>query len=231
MLPYSVEYVSKLMKIFCTGLSRMGTTSLCSGLELLGIKAFHFPFAFFGQPEKIGAKKFNPCLKRSLIKKWKLWKELKALRCHDPLAILSAYDAFADLPVPLYFKELDLLFPQAKFIHTTRPLDDWLRSMKWLFERGRRERNWTGGELADEMHYSIYGCTQYNEEALIAAYERYELLVKHHFVKRPEKLLILDLSKGELDFRRIAPFLGKTNPDIPFPSKNKMSLGTLYSNE
>lgn len=208
------------MKVFCSGLSRTGTTSLCKGLELIGFRACHFPFAMFGQPETFGGTPFSPKLSRGLSRRWRLRKELKALRCHDPIQILNLYDAFADLPVPLYVPELDRTFPDAKFIHTTRPIEDWLASMEWLLDRGRKERGWTAGELADELHYAIYGCTRFDEKALRNAFVRYEDAIASHFASRQEKLISLDISKGELTFQKIAPFLDRKCPDDAFPTTN-----------
>ncbi|MCC9599949.1 hypothetical protein LOC67_05200 [Stieleria sp. JC731] len=208
------------MKIFCTGLSRTGTTSIYEGFRYLGLRACHFPFAIFGQPEKIGIERFQPKLNRGLIQRWQLHRELKAMRCHDPSEILKKNDAFSDLPVPLYYQSFDRQFPDAKFIHTTRPMTDWLSSMEWLLDKGRYEKGWAVGELADELHYSIYGCTNYDEPKLAKAWNRHENQVRDHFSDRPDKLLVLDISKGELSFEKIAPFLGLEVPADPFPSSN-----------
>ena len=193
------------------------------GLEILGLSAHHFPLALFGQPELIGAPAFKPALKRGLRQRWQLHRELKALRQHSPLELLDGYDAFADLPIPHFFKQLDVLYPDAKFIHTMRTLDEWLPSMEWLLARGRRERGWLEGEIADELHYSIYGCKQFDAAILKDAFESHYDSVVRHFSGRPEKLLILNLSEGELCFERIAPFLNLPVPEISFPNSNARS--------
>ncbi|MCD0460341.1 sulfotransferase family protein [Roseiconus lacunae] len=208
------------MKIFCTGLSRTGTTSICEGFRALGLRACHFPFAIFGQPEKIGEQQFKPQLSRGLRARWQLHRELKALRCHDPLRILEQNDAFSDLPVPLYFERFEQQYPDAKFIHTTRPVTDWISSMRWLLDRGRYEKNWTVGELADEMHFSVYGCTEFDEIQLTKAWSRHENRVHDYFASRSDKLLVLDISRGDLSFDKIAPFLEMSVPSEPFPSSN-----------
>lgn len=212
------------MKVFCTGLSRTGTTSLCAGLELLGLRAKHFPLAMFGNAERFGGPAFRPRLSRNPLRRWQLHRELKALRCTDPLVMLGSYDVFSDLPVPLYFTELDRRYPNAKFIHTTRPLADWLASMEWLLQRGRFERRWTVGEVADELHQSIYGCTGYDEPLLRNAWFRHENAVRSHFAGRSDKLLTLDIACGELSFDRIAPFLGLEIPESEFPAANAKSV-------
>jgi hypothetical protein len=211
------------MKIFCTGLSRTGTTSLTAGLKLLGLRAVHFPFAMFGRPESIGAAPFQPQLRHSIRSRWQLHRELKALRCHDPVQVLNCHDAFADLPVPHFFRELAARYPDALFIHTTRPIEPWMASMEWLLERGRHQRGWTVGPLTDEMHFAIYGCVRYNEAALRDAFARHENAVREHFKDEHKRLLALDISKGEMCFENIAPFVGLAVPNAAFPSENAKS--------
>ncbi|QDV41301.1 hypothetical protein Enr13x_11390 [Stieleria neptunia] len=212
--------VSGGRKVFCLGLSRTGTTSLCLGLEALGLKTKHFPFELFARPEVIWAQKFYPKIKRSLSRRWQLRKELKALRLHDPVVTLNSYDAFGDLPIPLFFKELDGAFPDAKFIYTTRQIDSWLDSMEWLLERGRYERGWTTGELADEMHFAIYNSARFDKPRLAKAFLDHEQCVREHFDGREGKLCTIDISRGELTFERICQFLGLPVPSGPFPTAN-----------
>ena len=211
------------MKIFCTGLSRTGTTSICAGLSQLGLRSRHFPLALLGRPETIGGDPFRPRLRRSLLRRWQFRRELKALRCHDPIQILHDSDVFADLPVPLYYQELSQHFPTAKFIHTTRPIDDWLASMEWMLKKGRYQRGWTVGELADEMHHRIYGCTEFDADALRHSWSKHEASVAEFFQTQPDRLLCVDLSKDEMTFERIAPFLERPVPGVAFPTANAKS--------
>lgn len=91
-------------KIFGTGLSRTGTTSLHEALKALGIfSTHHAPFLF-------------PAIKDNV----------KALD-----SILE-YDAFIDTPFSYLFKELDIAYPGSKFIHTERDATSWINSFKWL---------------------------------------------------------------------------------------------------
>lgn len=207
-------------KIFCTGLSRTGTTSLCHGLEMLEFKAKHFPIELFAQPHVINAPPFQAQLSRGIWKRLALYSELKAYRYHSYESAMQQFDVFADLPIPLYFRELHAVYPQAKFIHTTRDLDKWLSSMKWLLDTGREERGWSIGELADELHYAIYGCIKYDEPSLRAAYADHEANIHAYFSGIPDALLTINLDEGELSFERIAPFLNVATPDVLFPHSN-----------
>ncbi len=96
------------MKIFCIGFQKTGTTSLGKGLELLGFKVCN--------PDVL---LLDPKIKD------------KALRY--AIEKIPHYDAFQDNPWPLLYKELDAMYPGAKFILTTRRPRSWLKSMKQYF--------------------------------------------------------------------------------------------------
>jgi len=89
------------MKIFCTGLSRTGTSSLNAALEILGFQAQHFPSI-------------------ELVDGFLKIKQSE----------LDGFDAFTDTPTALLYRELDQQYPGAKFIHTQRIKDEWLASCK-----------------------------------------------------------------------------------------------------
>ena len=125
-----------------------------------------------------------------------------------------------DLPVALFYRQLFQKYPEAKCIHTTRDEDGWLASMEWLLTKGIVERGWTSGPLLDEMHYAIYGTVRFDRELLLASFRRHEEQVNDFFSTRPQNLLVLNISKGELSFDTICPFLGIEAPDTPFPVSN-----------
>ena len=87
------------MKVFGVGLSRSGTSSLASGLDVLGYRVRHFP---------------------SLVL---LFGKLSIRRRE-----FERYDAMADLPIAHFYKDLDRRFPGSKFIHTVRDVESWLDS-------------------------------------------------------------------------------------------------------
>ena len=45
-----------MSKVFCIGLSRTGTTSVCEALNLLDVKTLHFSLTLFVSPEIIDPK-------------------------------------------------------------------------------------------------------------------------------------------------------------------------------
>lgn len=99
------------MKIFCIGLSKTGTNSLTSALNILGYKAVHWHytrkvFSYRDGSIKIHYNKFLD------------------------------YDAFADTPIARIYPELDKRFPGSKFILTTRDESSWAKSFRSQFENG-----------------------------------------------------------------------------------------------
>lgn len=99
-------------KIFAIGLSKTGTVSLTSALEILGYRTIHYPrFSYIQGKCKIKPK------------------------------ILEKYDAITDTPVAASYPELDKAHPGSKFILTLRDKEAWLRSCKRHFWKGRFRNN------------------------------------------------------------------------------------------
>jgi hypothetical protein len=194
-------------KIFCLGLSRTGTTSLHEAFLDLGLRSVHYPIHLFSQPEAMGLPPFRPSLRLGLYNSWRRGKELKASRFHhDAKRILESNDAFCDLPVPLFYKELDCIFPGSKFVLTTRDPEGWLKSMEWLFDDGGVL--WKRGHLGDELHHQVYGTTVFDREKLLSAWERHHREVAGFFAHRSDDCLLLSVDRGELRYENLAAFLG-----------------------
>ena len=194
-------------KVFCLGLSRTGTTSLCAGLESFGLKTIHYPIHLFTQSEVLGLPSFSPALKRGPYASWRRGKELKASRVgHDARRILESHDAFGDLPVPLYLRELDRLYPGSIFIHTTRSIEPWIKSMEWLFDEGGVL--WKRGQIGDELHRRVYGTTRFDEAALREAFLRHESNVHEFFMRKGNCSLVLKVDAGEMTYEALAAVLG-----------------------
>jgi hypothetical protein len=198
-------------KVFCLGLSRTGTTSLHEAFRALGLRSVHFPIHLFTQPEVLGLPPFRPTVRLGPYAAWRRGKELKASRAHhDAKSILEGNVAFSDLPVPLYYRELDRLFPGSKFILTTRDGDSWLESMQWLFDDGAVL--WKRGHVGDELHQRAYGTTVFDPKKLDAARERHHREVVDYFRGREGDFLALRVDHGDLRYETLAGFLGLETP-------------------
>jgi hypothetical protein len=135
-------------------------------------------------------------------------------------ALLQEYDAFTDNPIPLLYKELDLSFPGSKFIHTIRPLEDWLKSVKWLFTVGPIKYRWDSEPVVGRIHLAFYGIDYFEPDVFGKRYLRHNAEVIEHFASRPTDLLMLDLGRDDC-WSRLCAFLDKDIPTAPFPFCNR----------
>lgn len=133
------------------------------------------------------------------------------------LAVLKTFDAFTDNPVPFVFRALDQRFPDAKFVLTTRPVGDWLRSMEWLFGEGL-DRLKPTRELGDQVHERLYGITNFDADILADIYTRHHSAVERHFAARPSDLL--KVSIADLGWPILCGFLDVDEPVTSFPHSN-----------
>lgn len=132
--------------------------------------------------------------------------------------VIKEVDGATDLPIAFQYKELDKLFPNSKFILTTRSLESWLKSC-WeypiLYRRSRRFPESNLGVL-------MYG-RKFNFRH---TYIRHHKQVIKYFKDRD--LLIMNLPEGD-GWNELCSFLGKEIPNIPFPHLNTMAEALLRS--
>lgn len=174
-------------KIFCIGFHKTGTTSLGAALEILGYQV----------TGPNGAN--DPDIEKNVL----------------PMAYALAekFDAFQDNPWPLLFQELDLKYPNSKFILTLRDTKSWITSQIRHF-----------GSKKTPMRQWIYGagCPEGNEDTYVKRFEDHTRDVLNYFKERPKDLLIMDLSKGD-GWDKLCPFLQTNIPNASFPHTNKAS--------
>lgn len=207
-------------KIFGIGLSRTGTTSLNAALKELGYRTLHFSLPAYAQRDRLfGLPPVCPQAARGWQERFILSRELKAQRAKDVRSIFNNYDAFCDLPFPLFYQELDERFPGSKFILTTRPLNAWLKSMNWLIEEGRDV--WNHGYLDRELLFDAYGTHQFNPTVLTKAWHRHHDAVRGYFADRSDDLLVMDMAAGDFTFEKLCSFLGSEPLAGAFPRSNE----------
>lgn len=189
--------MSEKGKIFGVGLSKTGTTSLYAACDLLGYRAGTYRH-----------------MRRLGLEKW----FHQDVRAED----LAPYQALTDLPIPVFYPQLDQAFPESRFILTVRDVDAWLVSAEkyWrmLDRRDRRLRaRWTGLVRYSRMaRLATYGMVAFSADRFRDVYERHVREVKRYFRDRPGDLLVLDLCGGE-GWEKLCPFLGRPAPAAPFP--------------
>lgn len=129
------------------------------------------------------------------------------------LAALAAYEAAANWPWPLIYREIDAAYPDSRFILTVRrDSDTWLRS---LVSQARKKprgeyREWVYGQANPVGH----------EAEMIARYEAHNEAVRRHFADRPGQLLEVCWETGS-GWRELCDFLGRPIPVTPFPCANR----------
>ncbi len=133
---------------------------------------------------------------------------------------IRRHDGFTDNPIPLVYRELDARHPGAKFVHTERDEEAWLKSVEWLFTVGAVKFRWDSNPHFHEFHQALYGTTRFEPEVFRQRYRRHNLEVREYFAARPDDLLVMDISRGQ-GFELLCPFLGVPIPAEPFPHGNQ----------
>jgi len=179
-----LRYGRPRKKVFCVGFQKTGTTSLQYALSLLGYRV---------------AGIFSV---RDL-------EDFDGVRARA-LDLAPRFDAFADNPWPLYFREFDAMFPGAKFILTARDPDKWYNSVCKHF-----------GDESSQMREWIYGagCPAGHRVAYVGKLLGHQDAVRHHFTGRPKDFMEFDVTQGD-GWDKLCDFLGKPVPKKAFPQLN-----------
>jgi hypothetical protein len=175
-------------KIFGLGLSKTGTSSLAEALQILGFRTAHNPT--------------DDATVQSLLH--------GQVRC----AVTEISDAVCDILFVRHFRELDIEFPNSRFILTVRSREAWLASCRLHWAN----RYALLSDLANEdlVDFNVYGTTRFSERIFNAAYDAHYYAVQEYFRDRPTDLLTLDVCAGQ-KWQPLCQFLGKPRPDADFP--------------
>jgi Sulfotransferase domain len=192
--------LSRSGRIFGIGLSRTGTSSLTTALNLLGFWSVHCP-----EDERTR-------------------KELMAYFAGGDarlrLSILEGLDAVTDSPIAASFEALDSAYPGSRFILTTREKQSWLRSYRSFWaEIGpalRANPDEPNARYIHAFNRQLYGAADLDEARFARGYDEHVRRVRAHFRHRPKDLLTIDLCAGEA-WEPLCEFLGVPVPDLPFP--------------
>ena len=187
--------------IFGIGWHKTGTHSLQKALNILGFPGEHYPYWIY---ECYMKEDFNPDLKNN--------------------------KSLTDFPVPLFYKRLELEYPKAKFILTTRDESQWLKSIEnhlvlqdspnkrfnGLSEREYYKRQ---GVPIDEIHVLAYGQTEFDKEIFLKRFKKHNKEVRHHF-RDKNNFLEINISE-KLSWDPLCGFLNRNIPSLPFPHEYK----------
>lgn len=209
-------------KIFGIGLSKTGTTSLGAALNILEFRVIHSPYEMlnFRAPDLVtricdGLNWRIPDLNREIPYLRHLLYGLG--KNQTKFDFLSEYEAAMDLPVGLYYRQLDEYYPGSKFILTVRNDEDWLESARQHFAPRSVRQDF---HTFNRTRLDVYGSILFNEKKFLDAYRKHVRGVRHYFKDRPNDLTVLDIPSGD-GWDILCPFVGKPIPNEPFPHANK----------
>jgi hypothetical protein len=206
------------MKILGAGLSRTGTLSLHSALQILGFKSLHYDTVRLN--DIVDGSNPRPDFRR-----------------YDDL------DAVVDLPAAYFYEELLAAYPECVCILTVRDVDDWWDSVSRHFndryraappgsglKRGvKRAFHRIANRPADHLNRDynllrlqlrnmVYGSTTAHEYIYKRKYREHNERV---LLKVPAKrLLVMNIRSGD-SWDKLCPFLGLAKPEAPFPHEHR----------
>jgi hypothetical protein len=185
-------YKLKDCRIFCVGLHRTATRSLCEALNLLGYPAMHY---------RGNRNKFNKMSNGDFS-------------CFDNDGYVCCY---ADVPIPFFYKELYENFPNSKFILNIRDEETWLNSIKrHLSQLTPRQRS----QLDHSIHKYFYGVNlnaPVDDELYLEKYRIHNNNVREFFKDNPNFIEYNVIAENS--WETLCAFLGEEVPDKPFPHK------------
>jgi hypothetical protein len=188
-------------KIFGIGLSRTGTRSLTGALQMLGYDCSHYPIDEDTYVELSNGQ-------------------------YD-LTLLKYHDGLTDITTAPFYEQFDKTYPGSKFILTVRDKDSWLRSCSahWYNRPAFKDTTDPDEEVHLKMRQflrsSVYGCYNFIPDRFSWVYDRHVRQIMDYFKDRPGDLLIMDICAGE-GFEKLAPFLDRPIPAMPFPEKGRV---------
>ncbi len=140
---------------------------------------------------------------------------------------IERYDAFTDTPVPSFYRELDQRYPGSRFILTVREEEPWLASCRKQFTPRHAEKH---NDATRRLFEDLYGTDVFDEARFRAGYRRFVDGVLEYFSDRPDDLLVIDVTAGE-GWEKLCAFLGKPEPDLPFPRANVTRIRWITSEQ
>lgn len=150
------------------------------------------------------------------------------------LRLEDAYfcDALTDINAAFCFETLARMFPNAKFIYTTRPLDTWEKSITrhygvqtpgQLKKRMRKtpvtDTPAPGALKHDVLYHAIHDGLYTGHASWKDAYIAHEKAVKRFFGDSPQ-LMEFDIFRRGHGWNELCGFLGKPVPQTPYPTES-----------
>ncbi len=181
--------------------------SLKLALEQLGLGPCHHMEEVMNNPEQ--------------LKYWRAAAKGDAMNWEQ---VFAGYQSTVDWPGCHFWRELAEKYPDAKVVHTVRPIDNWWASysktIAMVLSKGGSGDVEHKMETIPEMAHAIiadqtFGARCDDETAARKAFEQRSQDVKSTI--DPDRLLVFEVSDG---WDPLCGFLGVPVPDGPFPRSN-----------
>jgi hypothetical protein len=118
-----------------------------------------------------------------------------------------------------YYAQLDVRYPNARFILTTRNMKDWLRSCETYFSIPRIAAGFNV-PWRYITNIQLFGTPVFEPERWEFAHNQHIENVKRYFGNSPKLLVTNVIEEG---WKKLCPFLGFPIPNEPFPRANVTS--------
>lgn len=194
------------LQVVGTGFGRTGTKSLKTALEYLGVGPCHHMMEVRTNPDLLDH-----------------WAAAANGELPDWDAVFKDYGATVDWPSTRFWREITDHFPAAKVIHTHRPTDKWLASIRRTILPSIR--TWADRFDADDrrrghMAWTLIGEGTFagridDDDHLRAIFEAHTRAVLRTIPA--ERLLVYDVAEG---WAPLCAFLDVEVPDTAFPHTN-----------
>jgi hypothetical protein len=192
-----IELAPVPTRIFGIGMHKTATSSLHAAFKTLGYDSFHW---------------------ETNKKSWDIWNEMKTAGRSETL---ERYYSLCDLPIPMFYRELDAAYPGSKFVLTVREESTWLKSVERLWNPYVNPRyDWDLQPFSHQIHQALYGQTEFNAEIFLARYRRHNAEVKEYFRNRSSDLLVMDIDQAA-GWNELCGFFGRAIPAAPYPRVNR----------
>jgi hypothetical protein len=210
------------MQVLSLGCPRTGTLSMQEAYSILG---YAHPYHYFSVFEN--------------IRDADMWQEALRSKFHGGPALdwkkhfdslLGHSAAITDAPAVLFWRELVDAYPEAKIVLVERDLDKWIPSCELLltgvlnpvagYVLRFADPAWTGrwNGLGRAWVEALFGSTNLAKAKAnsAGAYEAHYAAIRA--AVPAERLLEYNLGSG---WGPLCKFLGKPEPDVPFPHRNE----------
>lgn len=193
------------MKIIGAGYGRTGTTSIKEALEHLGYPCYHM----------------EEVVKNVKRGHFEQWDDAFNGRPVDWDALFDEYEATADFPGCVFYRELMEAYPDAPVILSVRDSESWWNSFSKLLVisigAGRLSflpffRKFSG--MMDNVINNVFD-GDIGKDNCIKTYERHNEDVRATVPE--DRLLVYSVREG---WEPLCKLLGEPVPDIPFPHSN-----------